>query len=32
MHPHLSDADIAFIAEAIDRALTELEPIRALAS
>jgi dTDP-4-amino-4,6-dideoxygalactose transaminase len=32
MHPHLSDADIAFIADAIDRALTELEPIRALAS
>ena len=32
MYPHLGDAEIAFIAEAIDRALADLEPIRALAS
>jgi dTDP-4-amino-4,6-dideoxygalactose transaminase len=32
MYPHLGDAEIAFIAEAIDRALADLDPIRALAS
>ena len=32
MYPHLGEAEIAFIADAIDRALADREPIRALAS
>ena len=32
MYPHLGDAEIGFIADAIDRALADREPIRALAS